>query len=71
MLISLCLTSILNPGGRNVLKPTIRSGCPRNRFETRLITPGVSILGERRRREREMGRRETERERDVYIEKRD
>ena len=38
------LTSILNPGGRNVLKPTIKSGWPRNKFETLLITPGVSRL---------------------------
>ena len=41
---SLAWTSILYPGGKKVLKPTIRSGCPLKRFETRLITPGVSIL---------------------------
>lgn len=44
MLISLCLTSILNPGGRKVLKPTMRSGWPRNKLDTLLMTPGVSIL---------------------------
>ena len=53
MLISLCLTSILNPGGRKVLKPTIRSGWPRNKLDTLLMTPGVSIL---RRRGREDGK---------------
>lgn len=26
------------------MKPTIRSGCPLNKADTRLITPGVSIL---------------------------
>jgi len=37
-------TSILYPGGKKVLNPTISSGWPRNRLETREITPGVSIL---------------------------
>lgn len=37
-------TSILYPGGKNVLKPTISSGCPLNNVDTLLITPGVSIL---------------------------
>lgn len=36
--------SILYPGGKKVLNPWIRFGCPANRSETRLITPGVSIL---------------------------
>ena len=27
-----------------MLNPTMSSGCPLNRDETRLITPGVSIL---------------------------
>lgn len=36
--------SILYPGGRKVLKPWIRFGWPANSSETRLITPGVSIL---------------------------
>lgn len=35
--------SILYPGGRNVLNPTIKFGCPRNRVDTRSITPGVSM----------------------------
>lgn len=34
-------TSILYPGGRNVLKPTINSGNPLNRFDTRWMTPGT------------------------------
>ena len=37
-------TSILYPGGRNVLKPSIKSVCPLNNVETLDITPGVSIL---------------------------
>lgn len=37
------VTSILYPGGKNVLNPTISSGWPLNRHETRAITPGVSI----------------------------
>ena len=41
---SLACTSILYPGGRNVLKPTMSSGCPLNSDETLLMTPGVSIL---------------------------
>ena len=45
---SLACTSILYPGGRNVLNPTINSGCPLNKLDTRLITPGVSILKFRR-----------------------
>ena len=40
----LACTSILYPGGRNVLKPTISSGCPLNSDDTLLITPGVSML---------------------------
>lgn len=36
--------SILYPGGKKVLKPWIKLGCPRNKVETRSITPGVSIL---------------------------
>lgn len=43
-LISLACTSILYPGGKNVLKPTMRSGWPLNSWDTRFITPGVSIL---------------------------
>ena len=42
---SLACTSILYPGGRKVLKPTISSGCPLKSDDTLLITPGVSILG--------------------------
>ena len=34
----------LKPGGRKVLKPTMRSGWPLNSVDTRLITPGVSML---------------------------
>ena len=30
-----------------MLKPTINSGCPLNRVDTRLMTPGVSILEKR------------------------
>lgn len=45
---SLACTSILYPGGRNVLNPTINSGCPLNRDDTRLITPGVSMLGRKK-----------------------
>ena len=41
---SLACTSILYPGGRNVLKPTMSSGCPLNSDETLLMTPGVSML---------------------------
>lgn len=41
---SLVCTSILYPGGRKVLKPIMRSGWPLNSWDTRLITPGVSIL---------------------------
>lgn len=37
-------TSILYPGGRKVLKPTMSSGWPLKRLETRLMTPGVSML---------------------------
>ena len=36
--------SILKPGGRKVLKPTMRSGWPLNSVDTRSITPGVSML---------------------------
>lgn len=36
--------SIRYPGGRNVLKPWIKLGWPANNSETRLMTPGVSIL---------------------------
>ena len=32
------------PGGRNVLKPWMRLGCPAKSSDTLLITPGVSIL---------------------------
>ena len=42
---SLACTSILYPGGRKVLNPTISSGCPLKSDDTLLITPGVSILG--------------------------
>lgn len=38
------LTSILYPGGRKVLKPRIRSLCPRNSSDTQRITPGVLML---------------------------
>lgn len=41
---SFCCTSILYPGGKNVLKPTISSGWPLKRSDTLAITPGVSIL---------------------------
>ena len=41
--VSLVCTSILYPGGRKVLKPTISSGCPLNNMETREMTPGVSM----------------------------
>ncbi len=44
LIVSLACTSILYPGGRKVLKPTIKSGCPLKRFDTRFMTPGVSIL---------------------------
>lgn len=37
-------TETSNPGGRNVLNAMIRLGRPRNKRETRFITPGVSIL---------------------------
>ena len=33
----------VKPGGRKVLKPTMRSGWPLNSVDTRLITPGVYI----------------------------
>lgn len=36
--------SIRYPGGKNVLNPWIRAGCPLKRVETRWMTPGVSIL---------------------------
>lgn len=36
--------SIRYPAGKKVLNPDIRSGWPLNSVETRLITPGVSIL---------------------------
>lgn len=36
--------SIRYPGGKNVLKPWMRLGWPANNSETRLITPGVSML---------------------------
>ena len=36
--------SMRYPGGRKVLKPWIRFGCPAKSSETRLMTPGVSIL---------------------------
>jgi len=36
--------SILYPGGKKVLNPWIKFGCPLNSVETRSITPGVSIL---------------------------
>ena len=42
---SLACTSILYPGGRKVLKPTISSGCPLKSDDTLLMTPGVSMLG--------------------------
>ncbi len=38
--------SILYPGGRKVLNPWMRLGWPANRSDTRLMTPGVSILVE-------------------------
>lgn len=41
---SFACTSILYPGGRKVLKPTISSGCPLNKWLTLVITPGVSML---------------------------
>ena len=41
---SLACTSILYPGGRKVLKPTMSSGCPLKSDETLLMTPGVSML---------------------------
>jgi WD repeat-containing protein 19 len=41
-------TSILYPGGRNVLKPRMRFGWPLKSSDTRRITPGVSIVCERR-----------------------
>lgn len=41
---SFAWTSILYPGGKKVLNPTINSGCPLNSDETLLITPGVSML---------------------------
>lgn len=41
---SLGWTSIRYPSGKKVLKPTINSGWPLNRFETRWMTPGVSML---------------------------
>ncbi len=44
LIVSLACTSILYPGGKNVLNPTMRSGWPLKRLETLLITPGVSIL---------------------------
>ena len=37
-------TSILYPGGRNMLNPMMRSGWPLNRLDTRPVTPGVSML---------------------------
>jgi hypothetical protein len=37
-------SSILYPGGRNVLKPRMRLLWPRKSSDTRLMTPGVSIL---------------------------
>ncbi len=44
LIVSLACTSILYPGGKKVLKPTIKSGWPLKRLETLLMTPGVSIL---------------------------
>jgi hypothetical protein len=44
VVVSPAVLKILKPGGRNVLKPKIKDGCPWNKSETRLITPGVSIL---------------------------
>lgn len=37
-------TSILYPGGRKVLNPTIKSVWPSKSSETRWMTPGVSML---------------------------
>ena len=36
--------SMRYPTGKKVLKPWIRDGCPLKRCDTRLMTPGVSIL---------------------------
>ena len=41
---SLACTSILYPGGRKALKPTMSSGCPLKSSKTLLMTPGVSML---------------------------
>lgn len=49
LIVSFAWTSILYPGGKNVLKPTIRSGWPLKRFDTLFITPGVSMLKKRKR----------------------
>jgi hypothetical protein len=37
------LHSMRYPGGRKVLKPWMRLGCPRKRVETLSMTPGVSM----------------------------
>lgn len=36
--------SILYPRGRKALNPTMRSGCSWKSWDTRLMTPGVSML---------------------------
>ena len=36
--------SMLYPGGKNALNPSISSGCAGNNVDTRWITPGVSML---------------------------
>lgn len=41
--------SMRYPGGKKVLNPDMRVGCPLNRVDTRSMTPGVSILHEHRR----------------------
>ena len=56
---SLACTSILYPGGRKVLKPTISSGCPLNSDDTLLMTPGVSILGNNNKKKRTQGKNYT------------
>jgi hypothetical protein len=46
--------SILYPVGRKVLNPWMREGWALNRCETRLITPGVSMLYNTHRRVKEI-----------------
>jgi hypothetical protein len=39
--------SMRYPTGKKVLKPWMSDGCPLKRKDTRLMTPGVSILGQK------------------------